>query len=99
MDLKKKNNIYNYTKFNMEKIQLAPEELSRLQEANNKVADIVASLGQIEIQISLLQKNKESLLASFSQIQQDQDQLATELTQKYGDGTIDITSGEFTKVG
>ena len=83
----------------MEKIQLAPEELSRLQEANNKVADIVASLGQIEIQMSLLQKNKESLLANFSQIQQDQDQLATELTQKYGDGTIDITSGEFTKAG
>ena len=81
----------------MEKIQLAPEELSRLQEANNKVADIVASLGQIEIQMSLLQKNKESLLASFAQIQQDQNQLATELTQKYGDGTIDITSGEFTK--
>jgi len=83
----------------MEKIQLAPEELSRLQEANNKVADIVASLGQIEIQMSLLQKNKESLLTSFSQIQQDQDQLAAELTQKYGDGTIDITSGEFTKAG
>ena len=97
MDLKKKNNIYNYIKFNMEKIQLASEELSRLQEANNKVADIVASLGQIEIQMSLLQKNKESLLASFAQIQQDQNQLATELTQKYGDGTIDITSGEFTK--
>jgi len=42
----------------MEKIQLAPEELSRLQ-----------------------------------------DQLAQELTQKYGDGTIDMTSGEFTKAG
>ena len=83
----------------MEKTQLAPEELSRLQEFNNKAADIVASLGQIEIQISLLQENKKSLLASFSQIQQEQDQLATELTQKYGDGTIDITSGEFTKAG
>lgn len=83
----------------MEKIQLAPEELSRLQDSNVKVADIVASLGQIEIQISLLQKNKESLLDTFTQIQQDQEQLATELTQKYGDGTIDITSGEFTKVG
>ncbi len=71
----------------MEKIQLTPEELSKLQDSNDKVADIVTSLGQIEIQISLLQKNKESLLASFSQIQQDQDQLATELTQKYGDGT------------
>ena len=82
----------------MEKVQLAPEELSRLQEANNKVADIVASLGQIEIQISLLKDNKRSLLDTFTQIQQDQEQLATELTQKYGDGTIDITSGEFTKV-
>ena len=81
----------------MEKIQLAPEELSRLQEANNKVADIVASLGQIEIQISLLKDNKRSLLDTFTQIQQDQEQLATELTQKYGDGTIDMTSGEFTK--
>ena len=81
----------------MEKIQLAPEELSRLQEANNKVADIVASLGQIEIQISLLKDNKRSLLDTFTQIQQDQEQLATELTQKYGDGTIDITSGEFTR--
>lgn len=81
----------------MEKIQLAPEELSRLQEANNKIADIVASLGQIEIQISLLKDNKRSLLDTFTQIQQDQEQLATELTQKYGDGTIDITSGEFTK--
>ena len=83
----------------MEKIQLAPEELSRLQEANNKVADIVASLGQIEIQISLLKDNKRSLLDTFTQIQQDQEQLAQELTQKYGDGTIDITSGEFTKAG
>ena len=81
----------------MEKIQLTPEELSRLQEANNKIADIVASLGQIEIQISLLKDNKRSLLDTFAQIQQDQEQLATELTQKYGDGTIDITSGEFTK--
>jgi hypothetical protein len=81
----------------MEKINLTPEELTKLQESNDKVADIVASLGQIEIQISLLQKNKKSLLKSFHQLQEDQDQLAKELTQKYGDGTIDITSGEFTK--
>jgi hypothetical protein len=81
----------------MEKIQLAPEELSRLQELNSKVADIVTSLGQIEIQISLLKENKRSLLDSFAQIQQDQEVLAQELTQKYGDGKIDITTGEFTK--
>jgi septation ring formation regulator EzrA len=81
----------------MEKVQLAPEELSKLQDLNSKVADIVTSLGQIEIQISLLKDNKRSLLDSFTQIQQDQDQLAQELTQKYGDGKIDIATGEFTK--
>jgi hypothetical protein len=47
-----------------------------LQDSNLKVADIIASLGQIEVQTSLLQENKKSLLASFSQIQPDQDQLA-----------------------
>jgi len=83
----------------MEKIQLTPEELSKLQEANTKIADIISSLGQIEIQISLLKDNKRSLLDTFTQIQQDQDQLAQELTQKYGDGKIDIATGEFTKVG
>jgi hypothetical protein len=83
----------------MEKIQLASEELSKLQDSNAKIADIIASLGQIEINKSILEENKKSLLASFVQIQQDQEVLAQELTQKYGDGTIDITSGEFTKVG
>jgi septation ring formation regulator EzrA len=83
----------------MEKIKLAPEELSKLQEANNKIAEIVTSLGQIELEISLLKDNKRSLLDSFTPIQQDQDQLAKELTQKYGDGTIDMASGEFTKAG
>ena len=97
MDLKKKNNIYNHTKISMEKIQLTPEELSKLQELNVKATDIVTSLGQIEVQVSFLQANKESLLDNFAQLQLDQDQLATELTQKYGDGTIDMTSGEFTK--
>lgn len=82
---------------NTEKIQLTPEELAQLQEGNNKVAEIVASLGQIEIQMSLLKKNKESLLATFAQVQQEQNQLGAELTQKYGDGVINITSGEFTK--
>ena len=97
MDLKKKNNIYNHTKISMEKIQLTPEELFKLQELNVKATDIVTSLGQIEVQVSFLQANKESLLDNFAQLQLDQDQLATELTQKYGDGTINIASGEFTK--
>ena len=83
----------------MEKIQLTPEELSKLQELNIKAAEIVTSLGQIEIQVSSLQASKESLLDDFFQLQQDQDQLGTELTQKYGDGTIDMASGEFTKAG
>jgi len=83
----------------MEKIQLAPEELSRLQELNTKATDIITSLGQIEVQVSFLQASKESLLDEFSQLQQEQDKLATELTQKYGDGTINIASGEFTKAG
>lgn len=82
---------------NIEKIQLTPEELTKLQDLNTKTSDLVTVIGQTEMQISLLQKHKEYLLASFLQIQQDQNQLAEELTQKYGDGEINTATGEFTK--
>jgi predicted nuclease with TOPRIM domain len=81
----------------MENTKLTPEELENLKSINTELNSIVVSLGQIEINKSLLETNKQNLLANFSQLQKNQEKLATELTQKYGDGSIDINTGEFTK--
>jgi predicted nuclease with TOPRIM domain len=82
----------------MENIKLTPEELDRLRHINTELSNTIVSLGQIEINKSLLEENKKSLLANYSHLQKEQGELATELTQKYGDGNIDLTTGEFTKI-
>jgi predicted nuclease with TOPRIM domain len=81
----------------MAEIQLTAEELNSLQSINEELSNTLMSLGQIEINKSLLEENKQTLLTNFSQIQQKQEKLAVELTQKYGDGNINLTTGEFTK--
>ena len=81
----------------MVEIQLTAEELNSLQSINEELSNTLLSLGQIEINKSLLEENKQTLLTNFSQLQQKQEKLAVELTQKYGDGNINLTTGEFTK--
>jgi len=76
---------------------LASEELNRIQTLNSQISNIVLTLGQIEINKSLLEENKKGLLLNYSQLQKEQDELASELTQKYGDGNIDLATGELTK--
>jgi predicted nuclease with TOPRIM domain len=82
----------------MESIKLTLEELDKLQHINTELSNVIVSLGQIEINKSLLEENKKSLLANYSQLQKEQGELATELTQKYGDGNIDLITGDFTKI-
>ena len=52
--------------------------------------ELVFSLGQIEAQ-------KVSIYSSIKIVQEKQLKLGKELQEKYGDGNIDLESGEFTK--
>jgi hypothetical protein len=82
-----------------EKIKLSPEELDELQRISNGVNEITTSLGKIEIDKLFLENNRNTLLSSLDELYQSQDAFGKKLAEKYGDGTIDIASGEFTKVG
>ena len=82
-----------------EKIKLSPEELDELQRISNGVNEITASLGKIEIDKLFLENNRNTLLSSLDELYKSQDAFGKKLAEKYGDGTIDMASGEFTKVG
>ena len=82
-----------------EKIKLSPEELDELQRISNGVNEITTSLGKIEIDKLFLENNRNTLLSSLDELYQSQDAFGKKLAEKYGDGTIDMASGEFTKVG
>ena len=74
--------------------KLTPEELKKLQEYQIENNEIVAGLGTIELTIDDLKLQKAELLERFKKLQTQQNQSAKELQAKYGDGNIDLETGE-----
>ncbi len=73
---------------------LTPEELKTLQEYQFENNEIVAGLGTIELTIDNLNTQKTELLEKFKKLQTQQNQTAKELQSKYGDGNINLETGE-----
>jgi chromosome segregation ATPase len=82
----------------MEKQFITEEEKAKLAELRQREEQIVIGLGQIEYQIQSLELDKDSLTEQLSQLRKDQSTLGQNLTEKYGDGNVNIETGEFTKV-
>ena len=78
----------------MEKKVLTPEELQSLRDLNEKQISLISTLGQIEYQIILLNKQKESLKSQIEIIESENAKLGKTLTEKYGDGNLSLETGE-----
>jgi hypothetical protein len=83
----------------METIKLSPEELENLNGINEGYASIITSLGRIELEKLSLEKQRQNLTLQFEKLQAEEQDMAAILTKKYGDGNINLDSGEFTKLG
>jgi hypothetical protein len=81
----------------MEKTVLTDLERENLSSLQNVQNNLVIQLGQIEYQTNLLSKQKEQLLTQIDNFELDQAQLASELEEKYGKGTVNLENGEFIK--
>jgi len=81
----------------MEKVLLETQEIESLKKLQEEVNGIVTQLGEIEIQKQNLKSLKLQVINKLSELRQAQQQLGVSLNNKYGSGTIDLTSGEFTK--
>ena len=80
----------------MEKKVLTQEEKDQILSLRNNQTDAIATLGQIEYQIFILEKNKKQIHQTLNEIESQSQNLAEGLTKKYGDGVIDVDTGEFT---
>ena len=78
----------------MENKVLTPEELSKLQELDNKRGQLVEQFGIIEINIQDLELQKNQLIEELSKLKAAELDLGGLLQQKYGDGNIDLSTGE-----
>jgi len=81
----------------MEKTFITEEEKAKFEQLRQSEEQIIVGLGQIEFQIQSLELNKEDYINQLSKLREDQMSLGKDLTEKYGDGNVDLTTGEFTK--
>jgi hypothetical protein len=81
----------------MEKQILSQEELSKLKWLQEKNLELNAKLGSIEDQVQNLLLDKQEVVKELEGYRVRQTQISQELQDKYGDGYINIETGEFTK--
>ena len=79
----------------MENKKLSTEEVATLKSYQDTTNEIAGGLGQIKLNIELLEQKEDELLERFRTLQKSQSATAVELTKKYGDGNLDIENGEF----
>lgn len=71
-------------------IKLSEKELQTLKELQTKGNQLIFTLGQIEAQ-------KTSIFNQIQEVQKENDKVGKELQEKYGDGNINLETGEFTR--
>jgi len=77
------------------KIKLSEEELKVLREYQKKQNAITFDLGQVDIQKAFLEGQRSSILDGLADLQEKSNKTAKELQEKYGEGNIDLETGEF----
>lgn len=82
--------------------KLTNEEITQLKTLQSDYAKLIAQLGQVEISVLVLEKQieqikqtqKDPLYIRLGEIQQQEADVAKQLTEKYGDGQINLETGE-----
>jgi hypothetical protein len=80
-----------------DQIQLSQEELDNIKQLQATQQNLISGFGQVEYQLQVLEAQKDKLVESLAQLQEEEINLGRVLTEKYGNGSIDIDSGLFTR--
>lgn len=70
-------------------IKLQEKELQDIKDAQTKITQLIYGLGQLEVQ-------KTNILAQLEEAQSEQNTLGKDLQEKYGEGDINLETGEIT---
>ncbi len=77
-------------------------EIDQLKSLQERYSEISLKLGQLKIeqllvnqQVERLKQVEESFISEYFSLQEEETRLAEEITKKYGNGEINIDTGEF----
>lgn len=78
------------------KVILTETELATLKEVQSEITTAYQELGQIEYQLKLLKDSKDRVQKFLEDRTTAQEELTKSLSEKYGEGSVNIETGEFT---
>jgi uncharacterized coiled-coil DUF342 family protein len=79
----------------MENKLLSQDELNEIVQLRNEFANVFASIGSIQSRIKELEEENEPNYISLKEIQKKEEVLFEKLKNNYGEGNIDLITGEF----
>lgn len=80
-----------------EQIKLSEEEITQIKTLQSNQQSLIGQFGQLEYQLQLIELQKDKLVEAMTTLQQEEVKIGQELNEKYGNGTVDLESGMFTK--
>jgi chromosome segregation ATPase len=82
--------------------EFSQEDVETVKSLQSGYARTTAQIGQVEIELHLLNKRleqmknlRERLFDEYSTLQNEETELVKTLNEKYGDGVLDLDSGKF----
>lgn len=82
------------------------EDIEAVKELQSEYATNTAQLGQVEVELYLLNKRLKqmeelriTLFENYDSLQKKEEELVQTLNEKYGDGVLDLDSGRFIPSG
>jgi vacuolar-type H+-ATPase subunit I/STV1 len=76
--------------------KLTQEELNQINQLRTQQSEVILSLGQLEYQLFILEREKQKLKSKLEDLEIQSEQAADNLTAKYGPGSINLETGEIT---
>lgn len=87
----------------MEEKQFTTEEMTEISKLQTRYQNAIFQLGELEIreqavneELSAIKDGKKKLKDAYREVQKDESQLLKDLTDKYGEGSLNIKTGTFT---
>ena len=77
-------------------MQIKEEYKNKIIELRDSFSDIVISLGQLAIQKATIERDEKFLQEQYQQFGLEEKELLSKIQTEYGEGNLDIDTGEFT---
>ena len=78
-----------------EEVKFTTEEIQKIQKLQSDLNTTIFQLGQLKINQIKLEQQEKTLKEQLSNLEQLEKDIAKELTDKYGKGSLDIETGNF----